>query len=255
MSINERAWKAMEYLGLTSYEIKAYCALLEHGPLSAPELSKVSNVPYTKIYEVLSSLEAKGWIETEHSRPSKFYPKSPSIALETSRIKMENERKLHEEAIISELLPLYEKRGLKERPEIWIVRGEHNILMKINEIFNSCEKELLLAIPLGLDKVSRLLSPIMAELKHKGVSILMLVSDKASDAIIKLLRRWGEVRVRSQMFGGGIVGDARQVILLLGGSVSSSSYLALWSEHPGLAKFAKDYFEFLWKDSKTIKES
>jgi len=249
MIISDRVRKALENLGLTSYEIKAYCSLLAHGPMSATEVSKTSKVPYTKIYDVLNSLEAKGWIEVEHTRPSKFYPKSPLVALETIRLRMENERKINEEIILEELLPIYEKREIKEKPEIWIVRGEHNILSKINEVFNGCEKELLLAIPSGLDKVGKFLSPIMEQLKRKGIKICMLISDKAGEALLKLCKSWGEVRVRSEMFGGGIIGDAKQVILLLGGSPR----LAIWSDHPSLAHLAKDYFQYLWQDSKTLK--
>jgi hypothetical protein len=28
--------------------------------------------------------------------------------------------------------------------------------------------------------------------------------------------------------------------------------LAIWSDHAGLAKFAKNYFEYLWRDSKKV---
>jgi hypothetical protein len=52
------------------------------------------------------------------------------------------------------------------------------------------------------------------------------------------------------MFGGGIIADGREVILLLGQEEEAIS-LAIWSDHIGLARLAKNYFEFLWEDSGT----
>lgn len=60
MDLSDKSRKAMEDLGLTSYEIKVYVALLESGSMNASEMSKKSSVPYSKIYDVLNSLEEKG---------------------------------------------------------------------------------------------------------------------------------------------------------------------------------------------------
>ena len=62
MSISDKTRKALEKIGLTSYEIKTFSSLLKAGELTASELSQKSGVPYSKIYEVLGILEEKGWI-------------------------------------------------------------------------------------------------------------------------------------------------------------------------------------------------
>ncbi len=80
----------MESLGLTGYEIKVYIALAETGKSTASDISKKSGVPYSKIYEVLSGLEEKGWSESDSSRPQKFFPRSPRTALEAMRMRIEN---------------------------------------------------------------------------------------------------------------------------------------------------------------------
>ncbi len=80
----------MESLGLTGYEIKAYLSLAETGSSTASDISKKSGVPYSKIYEVLNSLEDKGWSESNSSRPQKFFPRSPRTALEAMRMRIEN---------------------------------------------------------------------------------------------------------------------------------------------------------------------
>jgi len=55
------------------------------------------------------------------------------------------------------------------------------------------------------------------------------------------------------LFGGGIISDKKYVVILLGPEVAgenSSDIVAIWADHAGLAGFARQYFEYLLKDSK-----
>src|ERR671937_1424860 len=123
MSISDKSRKAMESLGLTVYAIKVCLSLLEIGSMTASDISKTSGVPYSKIYEVLNSLEDKSWLESDSSRPQKFFPKSPLSALEAMRMRIENDIKDNENLVVSELMPMYEKSGIREKPALWVVRG------------------------------------------------------------------------------------------------------------------------------------
>ena len=87
MSVSDQTRKSLEKVGLTGYEIKTFTSLLKTGELTASNLSQQSGVPYSKIYEVLSSLEEKGWIGSDESRPTKYFPKSPNSALQTTKQK------------------------------------------------------------------------------------------------------------------------------------------------------------------------
>ena len=82
MSVSDQTQKSLEKVGLTSYEIKSFVALIKTGESTASDLSKQSGVPYSKIYEVLSILEEKGWIGSDKSRPTKYFAKSPNSALQ-----------------------------------------------------------------------------------------------------------------------------------------------------------------------------
>ena len=252
--LSDKAHRAMESLGLTNYEIKVYISLLNEGIMTAQELSKKSIVPYSKIYEVVRKLGDKGWIDSDSSRPTKFYPKSPTTALEAMRMRIEHQVKEHESILIRELTSTYEKSGVKEMPEIWVLRGLHNIAAKVKEIMQNCEKELLLALPAVAESVTKPLQPTIRMLYEKGVKITVLASENATADSVKALCRIGEVRVKNSMFGGGVISDGNQVIMLLGSEKSGSNYesLAIWAEHIGLANFAKEYFEYLWKDAKSV---
>ncbi|MBI4258550.1 MAG: TrmB family transcriptional regulator [Thaumarchaeota archaeon] len=255
LSVSERAKRALGGIGLTGYEIKAYTSLIEFGSMTAAEVSKRSGVPYSKIYDVLGTLESKGWIEADRSRPSKFYPKSPATALETTKMRLESERAKNEEVALKDLTPLYEKRGVKELPEIWIIRGEFNILAKVKETLDTCEKELMIALPPILDGFGSTLIPIVAALKERGLHVKIMVSSGTSPDFLRSLSRQAEVRLRDQMFGGGVIADDKQVVLLLGGEGVSDPHLAIWADHLGLARLARGYFGYLWDESLPLKEA
>jgi hypothetical protein len=54
------------------------------------------------------------------------------------------------------------------------------------------------------------------------------------------------------MFGGGIISDDNQIIILLGEDPQKGLTLAISSDHIGLVKFGKSYFEYLWESSKPL---
>ena len=252
MSISDKSRKAMESLGLTGYEIKVYLSLLGSGSMTASDVSKKSGVPYSKIYEVLNTLEDKGWLESDSSRPQKFFPKSPLTALEAMRMRIENGIRDNESLIINELMPIYEKSGIRERPEIWVVRGVYNIAAKIGEIIQTCQHELLMALPQVAEDIAKPVQPMLRMLHEKGVKITVLASEEASKDTVRSIGRIADVRLKSNMFGGGVIGDSKQVMILLGEGRSENGNIepiGIWAEHIGLARFAKDYFHYLWDDA------
>lgn len=247
----------MENLGLTGYEIRVYLSLLDTAPMTAADISKKSGVPYSKIYEVLNSLEEKGWLESDSSRPQKFFPRSPSTALETMRMRSENNFRDSQGTIINELMPIYTKSGMKERPEIWVARGVFNIIAKVTEIVQNCRQEMLVALPNVAQDVARPLQPVLRTSHDKGVKINILASSKISPDTIKALSRVAEVRLKDGLFGGGIIGDGKNVVILLGegsGENGNMEPIAMWADHAGLAGFAKGYFQYLWDDANLKKK-
>lgn len=239
----------MEDLGLTSYEIRVYISLLGSGAMTAAEISKKSGVPYSKIYEVLNGLEDKGWLESDSSRPQIFFPKSPSTALEVTRNRYDNNFRESQGVIISELMPLYTKSGVKERPEIWVATGVMNIASKVNEIIQGSQQELLVALPQIAESVARPLLPVLRVLHEKGVRVNILASSKMNQDILKSLSRVADVRLKDGLFGGGVIGDGKQVVILLSEGGGTAEPVAIWADHAGLAVFAKGYFQYLWDDS------
>ena len=256
MSLSDKTRKALEKIGLTSYEIKTYSALLKTGQINASELSQKSGVPYSKIYEVLGTLEEKGWIGSDDSRPTQYFAKSPTTAIETTKQNLEADFKKNESVIIKELNPLYEQSGTSERPDIWVLSGVVNIASKILEMVDSCRNEVMIAIPKVAEDLAKEALPKLRLLHDRGVNTTILVSEDVNSETLKSLSRVANVKIKKGLFGGGIISDKRYVVILLGedlGASSSTEAVAIWADHSGLAGFAREYFEYLLKESKDVR--
>lgn len=245
--VSQDARKTLKELGLTDYETRAYIALLERGVLTASEVSENSGVPYSKVYETLTSLERKGWIETEKGRPGRYYPKAPSEALAIAKLQQDERMKTWEKTITNELQPFYEKREIREKPDIWILRGELSTMTKLREMLEDTKSELMVAAPILPKSLTDMIMPFLQQLKSRDIRMFFMVSKKASTWNLQEIETVTSVRVREQMFGGGIIVDGREAMLFLG---EEKPTLVIWSNHLGLVQFAKDYFQHLWDSSK-----
>jgi sugar-specific transcriptional regulator TrmB len=94
-------------IGLSEYESRAYRALLDTGPTTAKELSRASDVPMGRVYDVLNALEQYSLVRSQaSSRPKKYVAVEPDTALD--RLLEDKKRELDEkeqqyEAIVDEL--------------------------------------------------------------------------------------------------------------------------------------------------------
>ena len=242
--VSEEARKVLREIGLTSYETRAYLALLEKGVMTASKVSGQGGVPYSKIYETLNSLVKKGWVRAEGGRPRRYYPKSPSEALEAARLRLEDMVGEWKHAVVNELQPLYRRRELREKPDIWILRGEFSILAKLREMLEETKKELMVAAPFFAKGFMDVGVPLLSRLYDSGVNVQVMVT---KDWGAEKLAGVEKVRVRDSMFGGGVIADGREVLLFLG---EDEATLVIWSNHMGLVKFARDYFQYLWETAR-----
>ena len=88
--------------GLNSYESKLWVALLSRGVSTAGELSDISNVPRSRAYDVLESLEKKGFIIVKVGKPIKYLAVPPAEVVERVKKKVQEEAELQSN-ILSEL--------------------------------------------------------------------------------------------------------------------------------------------------------
>mgnify|MGYP001575302746 FL=1 len=74
--------KIKDYFDLNIYETKVWLALLGKGIASAGEVAEISRVPRSRTYDVLESLEKKGFAIVKLGKPVKYIGVKPKLILE-----------------------------------------------------------------------------------------------------------------------------------------------------------------------------
>ncbi|NJE07632.1 TrmB family transcriptional regulator [Thermococcus sp. M39] len=142
-----------EHFELNLYEARAYVALVAFGVLTPAELASVSEVPAPRTYDVLRSLEKKGFAISQPGKVNKYRPVHPKNILEKfieewqERVKEELEaKKKAKEELLELMTPLIETEIPKYGVErVWVVRGIRNSTLKTKEMLEGVQKEVLLA--------------------------------------------------------------------------------------------------------------
>ncbi|SFM18038.1 TrmB family transcriptional regulator [Methanolobus profundi] len=136
-------------LGLTKYEASAYSTLLKEGVSGAQELSRKSEIPVGKIYEVLSNLNNMGLVEFQRSRPRQYRAVKPTIALNNLYSKKEEESRNELENFKLRVADLETKLSDISQPDhteiqFWsTLIGEEDIIKNIKSMLDETEMEIV----------------------------------------------------------------------------------------------------------------
>ena len=83
MIVNEEFLSRLRKIfDLNLYEVKVWASLLSRGVSTAGELSSISDVPRSRTYDILESLEKNGFIVMRLGKPIKFVALKPEEVIE-----------------------------------------------------------------------------------------------------------------------------------------------------------------------------
>ncbi len=246
----ERALRALRNLGLNSYEARVYISLVRHGALTASKVSSVSQIPFSRVYDVLAALERGGWISVEQGRPKRYVPKSPRETAKAAVFTAQERLAEWEQWVVEDLQPLFDEKTKISAPEVHILHGSNNVRAKLNIVLGQAERIVFLSWGEVSQEDIDFISPTLMHLRDRGVKIQILVSERTlNDKVKRLISAVGEGRFRETIYGGGAVIDGKEAIIVLTSGVES---LAIWSKHTELADLASTYFLYLWSTAREI---
>jgi sugar-specific transcriptional regulator TrmB len=157
----ESVVEALQKVGLTEYEAKAYLCLLRDHLNTAAKLSEKSGVPRTKIYSVLESLGRKGWVRIYSGIPLLFKAVDPRDVFEKVKKNYDEFLGLIQTTLDKEVVEMKEKfvilkfdvglRGLKDEMRkaktIWINNATTDFIKKVNDTFSESAQVRILLFP------------------------------------------------------------------------------------------------------------
>jgi sugar-specific transcriptional regulator TrmB len=247
MSASEATLKALREIGLTEYETAAYLTLVDGGEMSASDVSSKSNVPFSRVYDVLGRLEGRGFIQLIKGRPTLYRAKAPTEVVKLVHISWTEMLEKHSKVIVDELQPRFEQETPATTRDVWLLHGRSAILAKALETLESTREELLLSIP-SLDVGETEVKSIVEGVLAVKVKVKILTSS-VPRGMRDLIPANFEVRTRERVFGAGVVSDRKHTLIMLAQSEDAAEFLGIYSSHIVFAEMASTYFESLWTDS------
>ena len=129
-------------IGLTMYEAQAYVTLTSLISSTASEISEESQIPRSKIYDVLKELSKKNFIEIEDGRPLTYTVKSPVEVLTREKERLNSEI----DDAITRLTNIYENGMSQVRAPIWRIYGVEKIISQELEIIKRAKNSINMRI-------------------------------------------------------------------------------------------------------------
>ena len=251
---------------LNLYEVRVWTALLSRGVSTAGELSNISDVPRSRTYDILETLEKKGFIVMKLGKPIKFVALKPEEVVERVKknlVREANEKskrldKLKEEEILTELSSLF-TQGVKfvEPSDLsGSLRGRQNLYNHLDMMIREAEKTITIVTTApGLNRKLEMLMPALEKAKKRGVVIRIACKiDSSNKEVAKELSRVAEIRHMPKMRGRFAIIDGKQLLFMIldDETVHPNYDVAIWLSTEFFALAMEQLFEVAWKGFKKI---
>ncbi len=267
MIVRKDFLKKLKDFGLNTYESKLWTALLSRGVSTAGELSDIANVPRSRSYDVLESLEKKGFIIMKIGKPIKYIAVPPEEIIHRVRKKIEEESKqqitsleeLRESPLLEELKLLHTQGvELIEPGDLTgIIKGRTNLYNHLEASMKQATKSVcIFTTKEGLIRKSDAFKVVFKKLAEKGVSIQIAAPlDNEISSIVVSFKGIVEVRNIDNMKARYCIVDGKEVTFMLldDADVHPSYDCGVWINTPFFAKALQSQFDAIWNTTEEMK--
>jgi len=249
--------------GLNTYESKLWTALLSRGVSTAGELSDIATVPRSRSYDVLESLQRKGFIIMKLGKPIKYIAVPPEEVLERikKKIKKDSDNQLHvinglkSGEIIKELNLLHTQGiDLIEPHDLsGSLKGRDNLYNHLETMVKGAKNSIDIVTSYeGLLRKSESFKSLFAKAKQRGVKIRIAAPIKESNKQIKELSKTAEIRHTELKTRFCIVDKKEFVFMVLDDEKVHPSYdVGIWVNTKFFATSLTAMFNSEWQKMKT----
>ncbi|MCB9358529.1 TrmB family transcriptional regulator [Candidatus Woesearchaeota archaeon] len=255
--------KLRRFFSLNLYEVKIWAALLSRGVSTAGELSDIANVPRSRSYDVLESLEKKGFVVMKLGKPIKYIAIPPQEVVERVKKNMKIEaderikrlEELKDNELLDELNTLHSQGvELVEPTDLsGSLRGRHNLYNHLELTIRNAESTVeIMTTSQGLMRKIEGLKPVFEKLKKRGVKIRIAAPiTKQNMAAVKDVASVAEVRNTEAKARFVIVDGKELVFMVLDDEEVHPTYdIGIWVNTPFFASALQTLFEVAWKGMK-----
>jgi sugar-specific transcriptional regulator TrmB len=140
----DEAIEALQQLGLKEYEARCFVGLSRLETGTAKQLSEMTEVPRTRVYDAIRVLEAQGLVEIQHSSPQQFRSVPLDEAADTLRDQYEDRvERLHDALNAVEIADTDDETPVQQ---VWAMAGRDAIENRTNELIEEASDEIVLVL-------------------------------------------------------------------------------------------------------------
>jgi sugar-specific transcriptional regulator TrmB len=252
-------------LGLTSYEARAYAALIKRESFTPAQVARESGVPRQRIYDVLGTLVQKGLASARPGASVKYAAIGPELAVERLlAAQREGLASLERDgaAVIAVLTPDFEAGRLHTNPLefIEVLRDRAAINRRFDELQGQVEREILVFTkPPFARPPAENLGGIEVSREHEARSVyeLSVLEDPATrEAIARFVEAGAKARFVEHLPLKLVIIDEQIVMFGMDDPVAGSEGVTIVVvEHASLAAALKMSFESVWASAVTFERA
>ncbi|MFC7187230.1 TrmB family transcriptional regulator [Halorubrum yunnanense] len=133
------AVEQLERFGLSAYAARTFVALSTLKSGTARDVSQVSEVPRTRVYDAVDELHEQGLVDVLQSSPKQFR----AISAETASRTFEHDLRYRTEVLRTALSELEPADHQTEQQGVWTVNGQRAVTDRVLEFFETAEEEIV----------------------------------------------------------------------------------------------------------------
>ncbi len=256
---NDLVRQIKEYFNLNIYETKVWLALLGKGVASAGEVAEISRVPRSRTYDVLESLEKRGFTIMKLGKPVKYIAVKPNLVIEklksntlrNSEEKIKTLLKLKETSEYSELEELYNVgiKPVKHEEISGAIKGKLTIYNHIKELLESAKKDVIICTSTyEIQLKSRFFSSVFERLKRENIKIKMVLSGSEKD--IKKINNKFKIKAKFiDIDARFFIADNDQVLFIISKGNLPDEEIAVWLNTPFFTSALAFMFDQTFKEN------
>jgi sugar-specific transcriptional regulator TrmB len=244
--------KIKDYFYLNLYETKVWLALLGKGSATAGQIAEISGVPRSRTYDVLESLEKKGFAIVKIGKPVKYLGVKPKMILEKLKNNLRKEVEERVESLsnikstneFAQLEALY-NGGIDpiKREDISLaLKGKSNISNYLRDIITEAKKEVIICTAAeDFNAKLKLFQQTLLELKKSNIKVRLSLSGDA-DLIKKIEKTISMKITRINLEAKFFIVDREQILFYLSKTNDNDS-IAIWLNSEFFAQAFGSLFE------------
>ncbi len=252
--------------GLNSYEAKLWAALLSRGISTAGELSDIANVPRSRSYDVLESLEKKGFIIIKIGKPIKYIAVPPEEVLE--RVKRKIQREAEKEAkiledfkgseLLDELKALHQNGiDMVDPAELsGALKGRNNLYAHLESMIRNAEQSIIISTTSkGFVRKANEFKKEFKKAKERGVDIRIAVPElKNSKNLVEELSEHARIK-EADFKGRFMVVDNKELAFMMmhDKEVHPSYDVGVWVKTGFFSEALTHMFNQTWDSMDNVK--